>query len=458
MKTLYILVILVFMLFFSSVAGDSIVQTMAPESISSDLLKENEFLLSSYGENATIYLYRSLIYYNERQFEAALEAARYSQQFEDTQQAWQLIGMSSAHLGNYQAAADAFARVVWVRPEDPVARNMHAVSLTQIGEGRAAIEEFNNAISLDSKYAAAYNNRGVAQYILKDYVSAESSLKKAVQLDPESSIYYGNLAWVYFARGDLKRADRAVRDARVLDYTDPFPYFISGNVAFHKEQYQLAYYSYQSGFGQLAETNQWYYVGVSKFSEVLNRRGADVVDSYYKSVSSDVQYRGTWDRTTVVEYKIKRYEQSLSAEYDKILLIEPDYATIWMQFGYSAIQLGKYPEALNAYNEALKLDPQNIEARIGYAHVVGKGGDYIQAMEILDDILGVHPDNAWGYYSRGEVQLAYGKYDEAKSDLTKAIQTGYSKPAVYSSFEKIAAVTENQLLQTYYALRCLLAI
>ena len=452
MKLIYI--ILLFFFFVSVVTG-AVDQETAPESASSDLLRENEFLISSYGENSTVYLYRALVHYNDRQFEAALNAARASQKFEETLQAWQLIGMSTAHLGNHEAATDAFARVINARPEDPVARNMYGVSLTQIEEGERAIEEFQKAISLDPRYAAAYNNRGVAQYILEDYSSAEVSLKRAAQIDPETSIYHGNLAWIYFTKGDLKRADRLARDARILDYTNPYPYFISGNVAFNKKQYQASYYSYQSGFVQLKNSRQWYIAGSVPISEILNRRGVDLIDSYYQSVSSVVDYQGTWDRTTVVEYKIKRYEKSLAAEYDKILIIEPDYMTVWMQFGYSAIQLGKYPEALKAYEEALKLDPQNVEAHIGYAYATGKGGDYRQALAILDDILAVHSDDGWGYYSRGEVQFSYGKYDEAMSDFKKALENGYSSPIVYTSLEKIAIVNEDPFMQTYYAFRVL---
>jgi tetratricopeptide (TPR) repeat protein len=454
-KTIYILVLL---LFFVSVNTGSVVQEVTPEITTSDLLEENDLLISVYGENSTLYLYRALIYYHDRHFQAALEVARHAQAIEDTAQAWQLIGMSTSRLGNHEAAADAFERVIRYQPEDPIVRNMHAASLTQLGEGTRAIDEFNKAITLDPEYAAAYNNRGVTQYILEEYGPAESSLKKAVQLDPETSIYYANLAWVYYEKRDLRGAERTARSAQVLDRTNPHPYFISGNVAFDREEYRAAYFSYQFGFGQIKNAQQWYYAGISDFTTILNRRGANLIDSYYKSVAANVQYQGTWDRIDIVEYKIKRYEESLAAEYDKILIIEPDYMTVWIQFGYSALQLGKYPEALKAYEEALKRDPQNLEARIGSVHAIGKGGDYIMAMETLNDILAVHPDNGWGYYSRGEVQLSYGKYDLAKTDFEKSIQAGYPKSVVYHSLEKIAFANEDPVMQTYYALRGLLSI
>jgi len=455
MKCAYILM---FMMFFVSVATGSVVQEMTPELNSFDLLEENNFLISAYGENSTLYLYRALIYYNDRQFQAALEAARHAQEIQDTAQAWQFIGMSTARLGNHEAAADAFERVISYQPEDPVARNTHGASLAQIEEGTRAIEAFDKAIFSDPEYAAAYNNRGVAQYILEEYGPSESSLKKAVQLDSETSIYHANLAWLYYQKGNLKRAERTARDAQILDRTNPHPYFILGNVAFKREEYRAAYYSYQSGFGQLINAQRWYYAGISDFSTILNRRGANIIDSYYKSVAADVTYQGTWDRLDVVEYKIKRYEESLAAEYDKILIIEPDYLTVWIQFGYSALQLGRPSEALKAYEEALKRDPQNLEARIGSAHAIGKGGDYTMAMQILNSILAAHPDNGWGFYSRGEVQLSYGRYEEARADFEKAIQVGYPKPTVYRSLEKIAIANEDPLMQTYYALRGLLAI
>ena len=446
------------MLFFVSLTAVSGAEEIMPKMDISGLLEENDFLISEYGETSTLYLYRALIYYNGKHFQAALEAARQSQEIEDTPQAWQLIGMSTSRLGSHEAAADAFERVISSRPEDPITRNMHAASLTQIGEGERAIESFKKAISLDPTYAAAHNNLGVAYYMLEDYGPAEHALKKAVKLDDETSVYQANLAWVYYAKRDLKRAERASRSAQVLDRTNPHSYFISGNIAFASGDYRGAYFSYQNGFGQILNAQKWYFAGISDFTTILNRRGANIVDSYYTSIAEKVVYEGTWDRLDVVEYKLKRYEKSLAAEYDKILIIEPDYLTVWLQFGYSALQIGKYPEALKAYEEALKLDPQNVEARIGSAHVIGKGGDYTMAIETLHAILVTHSDNGWGYYSRGEVQRLYGKYDEATADLKKAIELGYPKTVAYSSLEKIAFATDDPVMQTYYALRGLLSI
>ena len=76
------------------------------------------------------------------------------------------------------------------------------------------------------------------------------------------------------------------------------------------------------------------------------------MDAYYVAIASNVRYTGVWERTTVINYKIKRYQETIDL-YDQILAITPDYAEGWKKKGDSAIKIKRIESARDSYKRAL---------------------------------------------------------------------------------------------------------
>jgi tetratricopeptide (TPR) repeat protein len=93
--------------------------------------------------------------------------------------------------------------------------------------------------------------------------------------------------------------------------------------------------------------------------------------------------------------------------------------------GISNSQAGHYDQALQAFDQALKLKP-NDPALITYKGIVYYAkGNNAKALQLFEEAIKLNPSFARAYYQRGMVYQAQEKYKQAVPDLVKAKQLGY---------------------------------
>ena len=78
-----------------------------------------------------------------------------------------------------------------------------------------------------------------------------------------------------------------------------------------------------------------------------------------------------------------------------------------------------YNEALDSFNEALRLDPFNIEALLSRANVYHLEGNISKAIKGFREVLNLQPDHTDASISLSVLLNDIGKYEEAKSIFDK---------------------------------------
>ena len=108
--------------------------------------------------------------------------------------------------------------------------------------------------------------------------------------------------------------------------------------------------------------------------------------------------------------------------------------------GMQASQAGRYDQALQAFDQALKLKP-NDPAIISYqATVYYAKGNNAKAMELCNQAIKLNPSFARAYNQRGMIYQSQEKYREALPDLQKAKSLGYGiDPDFIALIERKAA-------------------
>ena len=93
--------------------------------------------------------------------------------------------------------------------------------------------------------------------------------------------------------------------------------------------------------------------------------------------------------------------------------------------GIKHSQAGSYDQALQAFDQALKLKP-NDPAIITYkATVYYARGNKPQALQLCEQVIKLNPNFARAYNQRGMIYQSQEKYREALADLQKAKSLGY---------------------------------
>ncbi len=99
-------------------------------------------------------------------------------------------------------------------------------------------------------------------------------------------------------------------------------------------------------------------------------------------------------------------------------------AQLFGALGYLNSQLGNYWGAVNAYQEALMLDPDFEQCKRNLLQVLNRTSQYQSALTLVESMLQAHPDDAGLWLFRGSSALQAGERGIALSSLETAIRLG----------------------------------
>ncbi|PWR74972.1 hypothetical protein DLD82_07020 [Methanospirillum stamsii] len=384
-----------------------------------DLLKENDFILAEDSGNITALQFRSLIFFNDKQYPEAINASEQCLKVDPTcSLCWHIIGSSWGFLNQPEKAAEAFQKVVALDPDDPIQYNIQGVALSRTGDTTGAVHALEKAIQIDPRYAAAWNNLGVTYFGMDDIGKALEAFDRAIALKPDEPEFYSNKGYALLKKHDYSGALSSAKTARNIDMTCVPAWFVSGEAQFNQGNFKDAFYSFDGGFNAQSNSELWYYQG-SKNTQITSDLQA--MDAYYSAVASNVRFTGLWDRTTVIQYKIKRYQDTLDL-YDQILAITPDYPAGWKNKGFCAIKLSRFESAKDAYERAMESFPNDPDVLSGYGYACGILGDYLKAMNNINKAIELEPASASAYLYKGLTYSYYGQREDAISAYKKGLE------------------------------------
>jgi tetratricopeptide (TPR) repeat protein len=87
--------------------------------------------------------------------------------------------------------------------------------------------------------------------------------------------------------------------------------------------------------------------------------------------------------------------------------------------------MGKYDEAIMAFERAIVIDPNNADAWNGKAWVLNSQGKYNEAIKACDMAIKLDPKFVLAWNNKGWALEALGRTSEAKVAFAKAKVLGY---------------------------------
>lgn len=261
-----------------------------------------------------------------------------------------------------------------------------------------ALQKFKQAVNLKKDYYAALYEIGWCSNDIKDYTGALSSLRKA-------RVGWNSIPKVHFELGyafeKLNMTDSAVKEYNEClllknDYSQAYKQL--GTVAYNRDKYAEALQHFAS------------YIAVAK---------NEITDYLF------------WYRKGFMENAEKKYTEAKES-LQKSLLYKKDYINTYLELGFAANKLKQGDEAINWFNEALKIDPKSHIPYNGIAEVYrDTKKDMDQAMVWYQKALGVKTDERKACFGMGYCLNSKGRYSESISYLERAIAQESTYTAAY---------------------------
>ena len=128
-------------------------------------------------------------------------------------------------------------------------------------------------------------------------------------------------------------------------------------------------------------------------------------------------------------YNKERWDDAIE-EYREILERSPALSVINLQIGAAYRHMKSYDEAIAAYNDLLKIDPDNDKAKIGIAMTSLERGDLDTAERTLEAAAQAPDAEREVFYDLGELKRARSLPDEAARAYERAAQAdpAWGKP------------------------------
>lgn len=94
---------------------------------------------------------------------------------------------------------------------------------------------------------------------------------------------------------------------------------------------------------------------------------------------------------------------------------------LWSQLGLALLYTGDHGGAELAFRNALALTPEHSGAILGLARLPLQSGDYERALDQVDRVLSVKPENPNAWYLRGAILHAQGKHNAAIASYQRTL-------------------------------------
>jgi tetratricopeptide (TPR) repeat protein len=116
----------------------------------------------------------------------------------------------------------------------------------------------------------------------------------------------------------------------------------------------------------------------------------------------------------------QKYDEAVNA-YKQAIIINPNYPDAYNNMGVALKEQGKFEEAIEAYNKATSINPVYAEAYFNMGNALKDKGKLQEAIEAYNKATSINPDYAEAYFNMGNALKDKGKLQEAIEAYNKAI-------------------------------------
>jgi tetratricopeptide (TPR) repeat protein len=324
------------------------------------------------------YAYRSLKRYDE-----AIAAYRRAISVKsDYATPYYQIGWIYNDQAQYAQAIEPLRRAAALRADYAEANEELGYACFKLNRSQEAIAAYQNAVQIKPDYGPAYLGLGDTYfYQTKQYALAAEAYQQGVRYKDDNPTAFYNLAWCYNELGRNAQAMAAAKRAIALQA------------------------AYPEAFVELGFANRR--VGEAQQNPAQAQRlFNEAVNNYREAIRLKPGYGDAYTGLGDVYYgDLKQYQEAVAA-YEQSIRISPNNSRVRYNLGYSYNDLERYAEAANHLREAIQLKPEYVEAHseLGFAYL--KLGRLPAAVETLRTAIRLKGNYATAHYYMGLVHIA----------------------------------------------------
>lgn len=297
------------------------------------------------------------------------------------------LGWCKNDLKDYNGALNALREVLTSWSTVPKVSFELAFAFEKSNMVDSAIYYYSNCVSLKPDYSGAYKQLGYIYYTKFDYTNALDQFAKYEENNKNDITDY----YYWYRKGYAQNA--------IKDYSNA-KNSLKSSIE-NKDDYLHTYLELGYACSKLNEDDE----AISYYQKAIdldpkNHIGYNGIAEIYRDNKKDPVMAMTWYQKTLAINPNERkanfgmgYCKNSTEKYaeaipylKKAIEMEDGYTAAYIELGYSYYKNGSNAEAINNFDQALKLNPQNENARYYKCLVYVSQNDRTNAQKMVDEL------------------------------------------------------------------------
>jgi len=362
-------------------------------------------------------------------------------------QLWHEKGLIHTVNKQFEEAITSYDNALKIKSDDPIAWFNRGNALGDLGRNEEAIASYDNALKIKPDYSDAWYNRGIALGNLGRLEELNASHDNALKIKPDYHLAWYNQGITFTERINFyqqeieksKNNNNPVLEVLMLkeisdlkkelkDYKTAYKFLFKSwklaeslrlkiSESLFRELQKI--YLYPDTFiklGKLDKANDFIADWLPIFKEANDTNGIDKFVVYEKTIETNLFCNQGNDLLN-----LGRYEEAITA-YDEGLKIKPDDHLAWNNRGSALFNLGRLEEAIASYEQALKFKPDYHDAWFNRGAALGNLGRLEEAIASYDNALNFKPDDPDAWNNRGAALGNLGRNEEEIASYDEALK------------------------------------
>jgi len=298
------------------------------------------------------------------------------------------------------------------------ARPYEALGTAYAEQGRLdeAIQTFHTALRFNKNDPKVHTNLGVAYYKKGRTAEALSELNKAIAIDPQDALAYYNLANIFT---DQERWDDAIEVYRKAVRILPSEPMIRHNLAYALNRNGMRREAIDEYLEAIRNKNDLVESHKNLAALYLQEDQIDEALQHYQEANRIQPDDPMVHRMIGSLYKKQKLFDLALREFEKAAQLDPN-ATTYYQWGTVLDQKKEWEKAIRAYQRAIELNPEMVEAYINLGVNYQKRNQlelsmkaFLEAMRLQPKLAEAHNNLGYLYQQKGLIELARLEYELA---------------------------------------------
>jgi tetratricopeptide (TPR) repeat protein len=349
---------------------------------------------------------------------------------------WELLVVSAelyGKLGQFNAAADHYRRMLAIDPSNRALRRQLAETYVRAGSVDSAIVVLETMVEVDEndiETAAALADVYLQKGHFAKAIPLYERVLERVNNNPELLLrvgvsYFGQIqADSSFA----PKANEILQRVAAITPTDWRPFFYLGAIAATTRQDSVAAHYFER-VTELERTNfeAWWFLATFRFDRNEFRSTVDILTQAMSAIPTDARFyflQGlSYSRLAMRDSAVTLLQRSLELDPQDMNTI----STLALEYD----GMEQFEKSDSLYERALRMDPESALILNNYGYSLADRGVQLErALSMALKAVEAEPDNSSYLDTLGWVYYRLGRYEEAERFILRAIEAGEASAVV----------------------------